>query len=892
MNSSTTSIKFSRFSSDNFYVNLCKTLGISGLVLYLAYIFIFTQSNCPSSQFFTPLQHIWPVTPPSQQPHNLTHTNHSSPTNLTHLVFGLVGSVNAWRYRKAYIESWWRPNATRGYLFLDTHPTDDLLPWPPSSPPLRVSNDISKIVKESKHVAPIMARMVHAILEVFREGDEGVRWYVMGDDDSIFFVDNWVDILGKYDHTKYVYIGGQSEFIMSNFWFSFAQGFGGAGFALSYPLVAAMVKDLEGCLRRYPYLNSADLITKYCVDELGVPFSIERGIHQIDLRGDISGFLSSHPQSPLLSLHHFDMVEPIFPSMDRFQSTNHLMKAAKIDQSRMLQQTICYQKQTNWSFSISWGYSAHIYEKVLPRSVLKRPLETFRPWSKAKPPFYMFNTRWPPFVDPCEAPHVFFFESIDSSRGNNQIVTTYVRSSPRGLPACSSSGNHSADYISRVRVFSPMTKHLEHSNYPSSKFTSPFQACHSDNSPTNITHLVFGLVSSINSWKARRPYVESWWRPNVTRGYLFLDKPPTQDLLPWPLTSPPLRISEDYSKLEQESKHLAPRMIRMVLALSETLREGDDGVRWYVMGFDDSIFFVDNWVSVLAKYDHSKYLYIGGQAETILSNFFFSFEQGFGGAGIALSYPLAAAMVKDLEGCIRRYPYANSADLITQYCVDEFGVSFTAEKGIHQIDLRGDISGFLSAHPQAPLLSLHHFDYVNPIFPSMDRIQSTNHLMKAAKIDQSRLLQQTICYDRPRNWSFSVSWGYSAHIYEKIYARTLLKRPLETFRPWLEDAKLPMFMFNTRWPCEIPNIFFFESGGKTLRNQILTTYLRSTPLRHPNCTLSGNHFANKISKIQVFSSATKLIDFGRSECCDIVHVDGMDTADVRLRDCKDDEIIG
>ncbi|KAI7998937.1 LOB domain-containing protein 33 [Camellia lanceoleosa] len=36
MNSSTTSIKFCRFSSDNFSVNLCKILGISGLVLYLA----------------------------------------------------------------------------------------------------------------------------------------------------------------------------------------------------------------------------------------------------------------------------------------------------------------------------------------------------------------------------------------------------------------------------------------------------------------------------------------------------------------------------------------------------------------------------------------------------------------------------------------------------------------------------------------------------------------------------------------------------------------------------------------------------------------------------------------------------------------------------------------
>ncbi|KAF5937227.1 hypothetical protein HYC85_024733 [Camellia sinensis] len=215
---------------------------------------------------------------------------------------------------------------------------------------------------------------------VFREGDEGVRWYVMGDDDSIFFVDNWIDVLGKYNHIDYVYIGGHSEFIMSNFRSSFDQGFGGAGFALSYPLVAAMVKDLEGCLRRYPYLKSAYLITQYCVDELGVPLSAERGIHQ-ELR-TLRRFLSSHPQSSVLSLHHFD-------------------------KSRMLQQTICYQKQTNWSSSISWGYAAHICEKVLPRSVLKRPLKTFLPWVYLKNrPYYMFNTRWLPFVDPCEAPHI------------------------------------------------------------------------------------------------------------------------------------------------------------------------------------------------------------------------------------------------------------------------------------------------------------------------------------------------------------------------------------------------------------------------------------------------------------------------------------------------------
>ncbi|KAL6966538.1 hypothetical protein U1Q18_032317 [Sarracenia purpurea var. burkii] len=213
-----------------------------------------------------------------------------------------------------------------------------------------------------------------------------------------------------------------------------------------------------------------------------------------------------------------------------------------------------------------------------------------------------------------------------------------------------------------------------------------------------------------------------------------------------------------------------------------------------------------------------------------------------------------------------------------------------------QIDLRGDISGFLSAHPQSLLLSLHHFDIVNPIFPSMDRFQSTFHLMKAANADQSRLLQQTICYQKQRNWSISVSWGYSVHIYERIYPRSVLKRPLETFMPWTgtPNPKPPAFMFNTRWPCETPTVFFFESVRRigSTGNLIVTTYSRSQSPSYPNCPGKGNHSADHISRVQVFSSAAKRKEVERSECCDIIHLDGTNTAEVKLRACKDDEIIG
>ncbi|PIM99864.1 Galactosyltransferase [Handroanthus impetiginosus] len=410
-----------------------------------------------ASDFFYPLLKTTPFSQPFST--HKTLTNSDSPTNLSHLLFGLVSSEKAWHHRKAYIESWWRPNITRGCLFLDKDPSPELLPWPQTSPPYRVSDDITQLLNKSEIRAQ---RMVHGIMEVLRELDqENLRWVVMGDDDSIFFVDNIVDVLAKYDHTKYYYLGGHSEFLLSNYLFSFNQAFGGGGIMLSYPLAKALARDMENCLKRYVFLDSADNTTRACIADIGANLSPQKGNHQLDFRGDISGLLSSHPVSPLISLHHFDMLEPIFPFKDRFESTRHLMTAAKADQSRMLQQTICYHRQSNWSFSISWGYSAQIYERIIPRSYLQIPIETFKPWVRTpRPPNYLFNTRKPSW-DPCEAPHVFFFESVEKTIERNEILTSYSRAWPRALPACSSSGNHSAEYIQRIQVLSPTTKRTE-----------------------------------------------------------------------------------------------------------------------------------------------------------------------------------------------------------------------------------------------------------------------------------------------------------------------------------------------------------------------------------------------------------------------------------------------
>ncbi|CAN6865422.1 unnamed protein product [Brassica oleracea] len=434
-------------SSPSYHTNsLCKYLIILGAVTISSIFVFFNQTYTISESFYGNI-----FTIKCQK--RLLQPKETA-TNLSHLMFVVVGSPRTWKKRRNYVESWWRPDVTRGNIFFHVKPSEELLPWSPTFPPFRVSENVKKLRFYRKLRKPSHTRFYRAILETYRLMDEGVRWYVTGDDDSLFFVDNLVDVLSKYDHTRQHYIGTNSETIKSNVYFGFNMGFGGGGYALSYALVEALVVKLDECVEKYHFIWAVDQIQSFCLADLSVDLTLEKGFHQVDLFGDISGFLSSHTTAPLLSLHHFATVSPLFPGMDRPGSVLHIMKAANVDQSRMLQQSICHVRESNWTFSVSWGYPVHIYEKIFPRSHLKLPIETFRPWYRGRPPVFMFNTR-PVSRDPCEAPHWFFFDSIEKE--NDGVVTSYTRKFIRNMTSCSFSGNISADPIASIRVFSPKT---------------------------------------------------------------------------------------------------------------------------------------------------------------------------------------------------------------------------------------------------------------------------------------------------------------------------------------------------------------------------------------------------------------------------------------------------
>ncbi|KAG0503015.1 hypothetical protein HPP92_003087 [Vanilla planifolia] len=69
----------------------------------------------------------------------------------------------------------------------------------------------------------------------------------------------------------------------------------------------------DRCIHRYPALYGSDDRIQACMAELGVPLTHHPGFHQFDVYGNLLGLLAAHPIAPLLTLHHLDVVETIFP---------------------------------------------------------------------------------------------------------------------------------------------------------------------------------------------------------------------------------------------------------------------------------------------------------------------------------------------------------------------------------------------------------------------------------------------------------------------------------------------------------------------------------------------------------------------------------------------------
>ncbi|KAJ3682154.1 hypothetical protein LUZ60_014727 [Juncus effusus] len=353
-----------------------------------------------------------------------------SPLSLDHLIFGIAGSAHLWPRRKEFVRLWWRPASMRGHVWLDYS-----VPQPPSSdpdslPPIRISEDISRFRYTNPTGHPSGLRIARIAAETFRLGHTNARWFVLVDDDTIVNADNLVKVLSKYDWTEMVYIGGPSESHSANTYFSHSMAFGGGGIAISYPLARAIEAFQDECIERYPKLYGSDDRLHACITELGVPLTREYGFHQWDIRGDAHGLLAAHPIAPFISIHHVEIVDPVYPGLNSLQSLTLFTNAMKTDPMSFLQRSICYDPVRHLTFSVSLGYVVQVYPNIILPRDLERSEVTYIAWNKVgQRSEFDFDTR-DGFKSVCKKPVRFFLKEV--GKEGNLTEGVYERENGKG----------------------------------------------------------------------------------------------------------------------------------------------------------------------------------------------------------------------------------------------------------------------------------------------------------------------------------------------------------------------------------------------------------------------------------------------------------------------------
>lgn len=156
-----------------------------------------------------------------------------------------------------------------------------------------------------------------------------------------------------------------------------------------------------------------------------------------------------------------------------------------------------------------------------------------------------------------------------------------------------------------------------------------------------------------------------------------------------------------------------------------------------------------------------------------------------------------------------------------------------------QFDVYGNLFGLLAAHPVAPLVSMHHLDVVDPIFPNTTRVEALQRLTIPMNLDSAGLIQQSICYEEGNTWTISVSWGYAVQIFRGIMSPREVERRTRTFLSWYKRADFTSYTFNTRAvvriPCQKSYVFFLESARlNSFSNETVTVYAKHHA-PHPAC---------------------------------------------------------
>ena len=193
-------------------------------------------------------------------------------------------------------------------------------------------------------------------------------------------------------------------------------------------------------------------------------------------------------------------------------------------------------------------------------------------------------------------------------------------------------------------------------------------------------------------------------------------------------------------------------------------------IKWLLIGDDDTLWFLPNLLRTLNKYDWKMPMYIGDHSDSRNQLKIYGTYYAYGGGGIVFSRPTAQALAQRIIEC-NAYKTMYGGDMMLGKCVTEkLEVNLTRNENFHQMDIRGDATGFFESGIQG-LLSIHHmFSWWSPMpkWTGENREEIVRRFRKAYQSTGFSFLKRYVWIDSTANQTLVLTLGYSVAIYNKI----------------------------------------------------------------------------------------------------------------------------
>ncbi|KAE8356170.1 hypothetical protein BDV28DRAFT_154896 [Aspergillus coremiiformis] len=224
----------------------------------------------------------------------LTAPRRSSPPDASHILFGVATTLKRLDESLGPFAHWAGGTGARIIAVID--------PDPRKSHVLQRAHRLGIHLTIVESSTEYLDRYFSLISVLHHNREVQTRWAVLIDDDTFFpSMQNLVNKLATYNATEPQYIGALTEdFEQMHDWGYMA--YGGAGVFLSMPLLEQLNGVYAECSR---FQDTGDRRIARCIyAHTTTKLSWERGLYQLDLHGDVSGFFESGRPLPL-SVHHW-----------------------------------------------------------------------------------------------------------------------------------------------------------------------------------------------------------------------------------------------------------------------------------------------------------------------------------------------------------------------------------------------------------------------------------------------------------------------------------------------------------------------------------------------------------------------------------------------------------